>query len=210
VNLLPSIPPVLGHDYVKVVKMADSSSTSESSGLFSNLFLEIIKSPVNIALVGVITLLVYKIVKSRQRISEPVAVAPALPKLRKDVTVEELKQYDGTGPDGRILVAVNGKVFDATKGRRFYGPGGPYSAFGGRDASRGLATFSVVSSKDEYDDLSDLNTVEMESVREWEMQFTERYDYVGRLLRPGEEPTNYSEEEEEGSQQEIAEKPKDE
>jgi hypothetical protein len=50
--------------------------------------------------------------------------------------------------------------------------GGPYSAFGGRDASRGLATFSVVSSKDDYDDLSDLNTVEMESVREWEMQFT--------------------------------------
>jgi len=103
--------------------MADSSATSESSGLFSNLFLEIIKSPVNIALVGVITLLVYKIVKSRQRIPEPVPVEPALPKLRKDFTVAELKQYDGTGPDGRILVAVNGKVFDVTKGRRFYGPG---------------------------------------------------------------------------------------
>jgi hypothetical protein len=28
-----------------------------------------------------------------------------------------------------------------------------------------------VSSKDEYDDLSDLNTMEMDSVREWEMQF---------------------------------------
>jgi membrane-associated progesterone receptor component len=54
----------------------------------------------------------------------------------------------------------------------FLNLGGPYSAFGGRDASRGLATFSVVSSKDEYDDLSDLNTMEMESVREWEMQFT--------------------------------------
>lgn len=39
---------------------------------------------------------------------------------------------------------------------------------------------------------------------------SEKYDYVGRLLRPGEEPTNYSEEEEEGTQQEPAEKPKDE
>ncbi|GFG30271.1 hypothetical protein Cfor_08572, partial [Coptotermes formosanus] len=151
--------------------MADSSATSESSGLFSSLFLEVIKSPINIALVGVITILVYKIVKSR-RIPEPVPVEPALPKLRKDFTVDDLRKYDGTGPDGRILVAVNGKVFDVTKGKRFYGPGGPYSAFGGRDASRGLATFSVVSSKDEYDDLSDLNTMEMESVREWEMQFT--------------------------------------
>lgn len=50
--------------------------------------------------------------------------------------------------------------------------GGPYAAFGGRDASRGLATFSVVSSdKEGHDDLSDLNSMEMDSVREWELQF---------------------------------------
>lgn len=49
--------------------------------------------------------------------------------------------------------------------------GGPYAAFGGRDASRGLATFSVGCVKDEYDDLSDLNSMEMDSVREWEAQF---------------------------------------
>jgi len=87
------------------------------------LFLEIIRSPVNIALVGVITLLVYKIVKSRQKVPEPVQVEPELPKMRRDFTVEELRKYDGNGPDGRILVAVNGKVFDVTKGKRFYGPG---------------------------------------------------------------------------------------
>lgn len=50
--------------------------------------------------------------------------------------------------------------------------GGPYAAFGGRDASRGLATFSVTTNANlEYDDLSDLNSMEMESIREWEMQF---------------------------------------
>lgn len=49
--------------------------------------------------------------------------------------------------------------------------GGPYAAFGGRDASRGLATFSVTASEVEYDDLSDLSPPEMDSVREWEMQF---------------------------------------
>ena len=45
--------------------------------------------------------------------------------------------------------------------------------FAGRDASRGLATFSLTEDaiKDEYDDLSDLSSVNMESVREWEMQF---------------------------------------
>jgi membrane-associated progesterone receptor component len=46
--------------------------------------------------------------------------------------------------------------------------------FAGRDASRGLATFSLTEDvlKDEYDDLSDLTSMQMESVREWEMQFT--------------------------------------
>ena len=52
--------------------------------------------------------------------------------------------------------------------------GGPYGVFAGRDASRGLATFSLTEEvlKDEYDDLTDLSSMQMESVREWEMQFT--------------------------------------
>lgn len=36
--------------------------------------------------------------------------------------------------------------------------------------------------------------------------FLERYDYVGKLLKPGEAPTNYSDEEDEGSQQETENK----
>lgn len=49
---------------------------------------------------------------------------------------------------------------------------GPYGVFAGRDASRGLATFSLTEVSEEYDDLSSLSSMEMESVREWEMQFT--------------------------------------
>jgi len=52
--------------------------------------------------------------------------------------------------------------------------GGPYGVFAGRDASRGLATFSLTEEaiKDEYDDLSDLTSMQVDSVREWEIQFT--------------------------------------
>jgi hypothetical protein len=28
-------------------------------------------------------------------------------------------------PDGRVLIGVLGKVYDVTKGKRFYGPGNP-------------------------------------------------------------------------------------
>merc|ERR1712137_338043 len=114
-------------------------------------------------------------------------------------------EYNGTGPEGRVLVAVNGKIFDVTKGKRFYGPGGPY-AFAGRDASRGLALFSVDASE-EYDDLSDLNAMQKESVKEWETQFTEKYEYIGRLLRPGETSRNYSDGESEGNSSEEEEAP---
>ncbi|KAL6259215.1 hypothetical protein P5V15_009135 [Pogonomyrmex californicus] len=164
---------------------------------------EIVKSPLNLALVGVIAVLVYKILKSRAQTEEPVQEVKKLPKLRRDFTIEELTKYDGKGPDGRILVAVNGSVYDVTRGAKFYGPGGPYEAFGGRDASRALARFAVDAATDKYDDLSDLNTTEMNSIKEWEEQFKERYDYVGKLLKPGEAPTNYSDEEDEGSQQET-------
>lgn len=47
-----------------------------------------------------------------------------LPKMKKrDFTIQELREFDGTKGDGRILVAINGKVFDVTKGKHFYGPG---------------------------------------------------------------------------------------
>ncbi|CAG4940116.1 unnamed protein product [Colias eurytheme] len=172
------------------IKNAESENTEVSSSFLSELL-----SPVNLLLTVIIIVLVYKIFRSKFGKLSAEEPMPELPKIRKDMTVAELRQYDGTQPDGRVLVAVNGWIFDATRGRRFYGPGGPYAAFGGKDASRGLATFSVTSSDKEYDDLSDLNSMEMESVKEWEAQFREKYDLVGRLLKPGEEPANYSDEE---------------
>ncbi|CAH1159419.1 unnamed protein product [Phaedon cochleariae] len=178
------------------------------SGLLTNLFFEIIQSPVYIALVSLVVFLVYKIIKSRGNDFAVPPPAPQLPKLKKrDFTLKELTQYDGTQEDGRVLVAVNGTVYDVTKGKRFYGPGGPYEAFGGRDASRGLATADVSASAEEYDDLSDLSAMDMDSLRDWESQFQERYDVVGRLLKPGEKPTNYSDEEDSSSS--TAKKSKD-
>ncbi|CAB4067230.1 PGRMC1_2 [Lepeophtheirus salmonis] len=75
-----------------------------------------------------------------------------------------LKEYDGTKEDGRILIAVNRKVYDVTKGRHFYGKDGPYGNLAGHDASRALAKFEVNNVSDEYDDLSDLGQEDMDEI----------------------------------------------
>lgn len=98
----------------------------ESSSMFETILNEIIYSPMNLGLVVIIAFLVYKIIKDRMDVPNAGNVRPAepeLPKIRRDFTVQELRQFDGTQPDGRVLVGVNGMVYDVTKGKRFYGPG---------------------------------------------------------------------------------------
>lgn len=90
----------------------DDVSSSET-GFIASIINEIIYSPLNLLLVTLIAFLIYKIFKSRSDNGvSNVPPEPELPKLRKDFTIQELKKYDGNQPDGRVLVAVNGHVYD--------------------------------------------------------------------------------------------------
>ncbi|CAL8072214.1 unnamed protein product [Calicophoron daubneyi] len=157
-----------------------------SQGL--NFLLSCLTCPLNIFLFIVCILLVYFIF--RPSFHKRCAKLRYLPKLSKrDFTLEELRQFNGYGPEERILIAVNGKVFDVSNsGQDLYGKSAPYAAFAGRDASRALACFKADVScvNNGYDDLSDLSPAQMNTLREWELQFLDKYDYVGRLLKPGE------------------------
>jgi membrane-associated progesterone receptor component len=49
----------------------------------------------------------------------------------RNFTLAQLSQFDGSrdeksGEDKLVYLSVNGIVFDVSKGRSFYGPGGPY------------------------------------------------------------------------------------
>lgn len=87
-----------------------------------------------------------------------------------------------------VYLAVRGKVFDVTPGRNFYGPGGPYENFAGRDASRGLAGGSFdedMLTKNLHgplDDLKDLDQSQLEALQDWEDRFDEKYLVVGKLV----------------------------
>lgn len=88
----------------------------------SGILQEIFTSPLNISLLCLCLFLLYKIVRG----DKPADFGPVeepLPKLKKrDFTLAELQEYDGL-KNPRILMAVNGKVFDVTRGKKFYGPG---------------------------------------------------------------------------------------
>lgn len=97
-----------------------------------------------------------------------------------------------------------------TSGRGFYGPGGPYEAFAGRDASRGLAkgSFELDMLTDPHariDQLHDLNEEEKSSLRGWQEHFVNKYIVVGELVENGEA----SEEDEEGENSEVGVKSAD-
>lgn len=105
------------------MESAPETKSVESEGPSSSIISEIIYSPINLLLTVIIVVLVYKIIKSKFGKTSVEPPPAELPKIRKDMRCAELRKYDGTQSDGRVLVAVNGWIFDVTRGRRFYGPG---------------------------------------------------------------------------------------
>nr|CAD1825030.1 unnamed protein product [Ananas comosus var. bracteatus] len=79
-----------------------------------------------------------------------------------------------------IYVAVRGAVYDVSAGRGFYGPGGAYAVFAGRDASRALAKMSTAAA-DVSGDLSGLSDKEIAVLNDWENKFRAKYPVVGRI-----------------------------
>ncbi|XP_047968998.1 membrane steroid-binding protein 1-like [Salvia hispanica] len=97
-----------------------------------------------------------------------------------EITGDELKQYDGSDSSKPLLMAIKGQIYDVSQSRMFYGPGGPYALFAGKDASRALAKMSF-EDKDLNGDLTGLGAYELEALQDWEYKFMSKYVKVGTV-----------------------------
>lgn len=99
----------------------------------------------------------------------------------RDYSLAELAGYDGTDPALPLLIGIRGHVYDVTVGRSFYGPGGPYGMFAGKDCTRALA--KVAFDEELFTgDIEGLELHELDKLEEWIEMFEGKYHRIGRLL----------------------------
>jgi membrane-associated progesterone receptor component len=62
-----------------------------------------------------------------------------------ELTPAQLAAFTGADGVSPIYICLSGVIYDVSSGRDFYGPGGNYHVFAGRDASQPLATMDIKS-----------------------------------------------------------------
>ncbi|KAI3731310.1 hypothetical protein L1987_62498 [Smallanthus sonchifolius] len=100
-----------------------------------------------------------------------------------EISEEDLSTYDGNDPQKPLLMAIKSQIYDVSQSRMFYGPGGPYALFAGKDASRALAKMSF-EEKDLNGDLTGLGAFELDALQDWEYKFMSKYVKVGTIKKP--------------------------
>ncbi|KAK2738021.1 hypothetical protein FQN57_007287 [Myotisia sp. PD_48] len=143
-----------------------------------------IATPINLILFSLFVVLVYMQLRPKRPIPFPQGPPPTV---FRTFTPKKLLPYNGKDSPS-VYLAVRGRVFDVTAGKNFYGPGGPYENFAGRDATRGLACQSfdeamlTADLEGPLDDLEGLGEEELENLSGWEQRFLEKYLVVGKLV----------------------------
>jgi membrane-associated progesterone receptor component len=118
--------------------------------------------------------------------------ASSPPDQPRNFTTAQLRHFDGTLVESKfdtepkpVYLAVHGIVFDVSKGRDFYGPGGPYETFAGRECGAALAKMSFDEIYLDDPELCEtLNFGEKAALDDWIQKFTHyrAYPILGRLI----------------------------
>ena len=100
-----------------------------------------------------------------------------------DITPAALARHDGADPYKPLYLAIRGTVYDVSRGRSFYGPGGGYAALAGKECARALAKMSL-KPEDVSGDLADCSPSQLATLEEWEVKLRGKYPVAGRLVDP--------------------------
>jgi len=100
-----------------------------------------------------------------------------------------LSEFDGRTPGLPIYLAIDGDVYDVSKGHT-YQPGGSYHILTGVDAARAFGTGCFKDHRTH--DLRGLSDSELRSVEHWKKFYAEHKDYVkiGRVSHPPIDPAS--------------------
>ncbi|PBK73043.1 cytochrome b5 [Armillaria solidipes] len=100
-----------------------------------------------------------------------------------------LAEFDGSKPGRPIYLAIDGEVYDVTKGKA-YQPGGSYHHFAGVDGARAFGTGCFQTHRTH--DLRGLTESELKGVQHWKEFYANHKDYfkVGRVSHPPIDPAS--------------------
>jgi predicted heme/steroid binding protein len=93
------------------------------------------------------------------------------------LTKEQLALFDGSRPSKPIYLAILGKIYDVSKGKKHYAPGGGYHFFSGKDATRAFVTGDF-SEAGLIDDLGDMSEQELLGILDWIKFYEKDYKVV--------------------------------
>jgi len=113
-----------------------------------------------------------------------------IPRSELTLTEEELAKCDGSDPDLPIYLAVNGEIFDVSEGAPYYGKGGSYQFFAGKDAARAYTTGCFETHLTH--DLRGLTQAQLKDIESWANFYREhaKYFYVGKVVHPPIDPNS--------------------
>jgi membrane-associated progesterone receptor component len=92
------------------------------------------------------------------------------------------KKTAGTDESKPLLLALDGVIYDVSESRNFYGPGGPYAVFAGRECARALCMMKI----DEdhcTDDVAGATEAQLKTLADWKKKFETKYKVVGKVVK---------------------------
>eukprot|EP00092_Neocalanus_flemingeri_P000724 GFUD01000768.1.p1 GENE.GFUD01000768.1~~GFUD01000768.1.p1 ORF type:complete len:343 (-),score=140.41 GFUD01000768.1:115-1143(-) len=114
--------------------------------------------------------------KSEEAKDDEVKAEPS--KMEEVLSTARLAKFDGSEGSPGLYLAMLGVVYDVSKGKEYYGPGGGYSFFAGKDASRAFVS-GQFDEEGLVSDVSGLTSADYMGLEEWASFYEKDYVRVG-------------------------------